>query len=420
MNKTVYIINCPPSWIKTPPLSLVYLKNYLKNKGVNIKIIDLNILFFKLFNYNKIEWLKLNKNFEQNLFNLVEEKYPFIFENLYKRIEKIEFIGFSLFKRNFSFSLNLANRVKEKFPEKNIIFGGPEILFLKLENKINCLQKYLWVLGEGEIPLFKIINEKPDNYEFEEIENLDSLPFFDFEDLNLKLYSQSLPIISSRGCPYQCNFCSERKLYKKFRYHSPEYVVEQIKYLKNKYLLNNFIFCDSLINFKINWLEQLCKLLIKNKLNIKWEAQMRIEKELPLELAKLIKKSGCYNLFVGLESASNRVLKMMNKGFDTDIALNFFKILKKAKLQFEISLIFGYPFEEEKDFNETLNFIIKNKKLIPKIAQANPFIDYLKNFKNENSFTTKGKERVGFFLKVLQRENIRYTKSFINNLIYEN
>jgi len=133
-----------------------------------------------------------------------------------------------------------------------------------------------------------------------------------------------------------------------------------------------------------------------------------------------MQKSGCYNLFIGLESGSDAVLDNMRKGFTARTAERFLKTLYRQGLHFEISLIFGYPRETEKEFRETINFIRKNKKNIPKIAQVNPFTDYLNRFSHQSPFKDEPKEKVKVFLKVLEDENIRYTKSFINNLIYEN
>jgi radical SAM superfamily enzyme YgiQ (UPF0313 family) len=314
------------------------------------------------------------------------------------------------------FSFSLAQKLKEKFPSKKIIFGGPQTAFLDWQNTLDGC--YSWVVGEGEIPLSKILGQDKNTlYRFEEIENLDTLPFLDFKPLGPTLYSAVIPLFSSRGCNYNCNFCSEKKLYKKFRHHSARYMLEQIKHLKNKYKINNFVFCDSMINYSNAWLTELCSLVIKNKLNINWEAQMRIDKKFSVELGKLMKESGCYNLFIGLESASDNILGDMNKGFNRGNAAEFFKKLNKAGLQFEISLIFGYPGEEEKDFKETIDFIIKNKKLIPKIAQANPFVDYLGNLGNTYP-SEEAKLRILKFLRILELEKIPYTKSFINNLIY--
>ncbi len=418
MERLVYLIQTPPFWLKNPPLSLVYLKTYLEKQGLNIKIIDLNIELFKLLGSCLNQWLSLNKEFETGLFNQTKDKHPQIFLDLYKDIEQVDYIGFSLLKRNTPFAFSLAKEIKNRFPDKKIIFGGPHTLFLEKENKLG--DNNYWVVGEGEIPLCKIIaNGKNKLYRFREIDDLDTIPFYDFAQTYPQNYSLCLPLLSSRGCPYHCSFCTERLLYKKFRYHSPQYIVDQIKYLKSKYKTTSFVFLDSLINYKQKWLEDFCSSVIKNKLHIKWEAQIRIQKDFPLELAKLLKEGGCYNLFVGLESGSDNVLESMNKGFKAKDAIDFLKILKAANLHFEISLIFGYPGESQKEFKETLDFIVKNKKIIPKIAQANPFTDYLNDFYAQTLPPATAKKRMDAFLKTIEKEKIRYTKSFINNLIYK-
>jgi len=413
MKETVCIIQTPPFWLKTPPLSLIYLKTYLENKGVETEIIDLNHTSFKLLSPSKEEWLNLNKNFEKRLFSAVEKHLPHILENLYKKIDKAEFIGLSILKRNAPFAFRLAERIKEKYPLKKIIFGGPQTLFMDWKTKLD--QQNYWVIGEGEIPLWEIINgQKQKVIKFREMDNLDNLPFLDFSPLNL--YSSYIPLLSSRGCRHKCSFCSERLLYKKFRNHSPLYMAEQIKYLSAKHKINNFTFCDSFINYNPQWLEAFCRLIIKNKLKIKWEAQARVDSLTP-ELIKLIKQSGCYNLFIGLESASDNLLGQMNKGFKVGTAYDFFKKLTQAGLHFEVSLIFGHPKETEDDFKNTLDFIVKNKKIIPKIAQANPYIDYFAD-SEDNAFPTQAaKQRINKFINIIQAEKIKYTKGFINNLI---
>jgi len=417
MKELVYLIQAPPFWLKTLPLSLTFLSSFLVKNNIEVKTLDLNNELFKAGCFKPKEWLRLSRSFENNLFCSTESKCLSFLENIYKTIESAKFIGFSIFKRNFNFTLSLAERIKQKFPDKQIILGGPEAFFLKDNKKYSFISHF--VIGEGETPLLSIVKGSLRKfYSFEEIDNLDTLPLYDFNCLDIKKYSGILPLLSSRGCPYQCNFCSERLLSKKFRYHSPEYVLDQIKSLQNKYKTNYFVFCDSLINYKRQWLDRFCALLIKSNLKINWEAQLRIEKDFPLELAKLLKQSGCYNLFIGLESASDKILKLMNKGFTAKNALEMFKVLKKGNLHFEVSLIFGYPGENDKDFNETVYFILQNKNIIPKIAQANPFTDYLSDFSSRDIDSREATKKLKKFTNILQSEKIKYTRSFINNLIY--
>ena len=379
MSSSVYIINTPPGWLKTPPLALAYLKTYLDSKKIDAKVMDLNMALFQLYNFPKGQWLSLNDLFEKDLFKNSEQLFPEFFNNIYKRIENTDVVGFSLFKRNAQFTFSLAKRIREKFPDKRIAFGGPHTLFLDKRGVLD--KEYTWVIGEGEIPFEKIASgDSKRIFRFEEVTDLDTLPFIDFQGLNLKSYQPVLPIFSSRGCRFKCAFCSERVLYHKFRQHSPKYMIEQIKMLKLKYSTDTFVFCDSMINNDAQWLEEFCRLLIAQELNIKWEAQFRIVAGFEPTLAAMMKASGCFNLFIGLESGSNHTLSLMKKGFSTDTAAEMFDCLKNSSLHFELSFIFGYPKETEKDFQETMLFILKNKHLIPKVAQANPFVDYLGNF----------------------------------------
>lgn len=411
MKPVVYLIQTPPFWLKTPPLSLIYLKTFLENKGIATGIVDLNMLLFKTMQTPLRQWLRLDEDFEHNLFEVACQRHPEVFNRLYEQISQARYVGLSLLRRNTSFSFSLAKEICKRFPNKKIIFGGPHTLWLDKNSGFD--NKYYWVVGEGESALARIINgEKIKIYRFQEIADLDSLPLYDFGPLKTDLYSASLPLLSSRGCPYCCGFCSERLLYRKFRHHSPQYMLDQIQLLKKKYAINSFVFLDSLINYSNDWLYTFCGLLIEKNLNINWEAQMRIQDNFPLELAKAMKQSGCYNLFVGLESASDTVLAAMNKGFKASSAVSFLKTLKAADLHFELSLIFGHPAESEKEFNETVNFIVGNKNIIPKIAQVNPYIDYF------SDTATSDSQRVKSFLRIIEREKIRYTKSFINNLIY--
>tara|TARA_B100000315_G_scaffold260701_1_gene324210 strand:- start:754 stop:2013 length:1260 start_codon:yes stop_codon:yes gene_type:complete len=417
MKNLVYIIQSPPFWLKTPPLSLVYLKTYLKAKGIPTKTLDLNFELFKLIKPTLSSWLSLNKDFEEKLFSYTKSSHPEILERIYKDVSGVEYIGLSILKRNQTFVQQLAEEINKRFPNKKIIFGGPETLFSKKD--VLKKENHYLVIGQGEKPFYKIINNGHKKvYEFDELEDLDNLPLYDLKGFGPLNYSQTLPLLSSRGCPQKCNFCSERLLAKKFRFHSPEYIVDQITHLKNIYKTNSFVFLDSLINYKEKWLYDFSSLLIKKNLQIKWEAQIRVKNNFPKTLAKLMKASGCFNLFVGLESGSDKMLKLMNKGFTTEEALGFFKRLTAAGLHFETSLILGYPGEDDQDFKTTRKFIVKNKEIIPKIAQLNPFVDYLNEYKYKHFPSPLAKKRVSLLLKTMEKEKIRHTKSFINNLTY--
>ncbi|MFH1767824.1 MAG: radical SAM protein [Candidatus Omnitrophota bacterium] len=415
MDKLVYLINCPPGWTKTAPLGLEYIKQYLAKHGIKTKIIDFNILTHNLLALTKNSWLSLNRHMEENIFSLIQKKYPDTIKNLVNEIDNASLVGISVFKRNRSFSFSLGGIIKDKYPETPVVFGGPETLFMKLRRE-NFLSRFNWVIGEGEKGLKQMIAcNKRGLIEHEELDDLDQIPFLEFDGTDLNSYSQFIPLLSSRGCIKKCRFCTEHLLYKKFRQHSPQYIADQIEYLGKKYNRRDFSFQDSLINARLDWLHRFCSLIIKRNLKISWDAQVIIRNDFPLEMAKLLKKSGCFNLFVGLESASDNVLENMDKKITSQEAITFFTNLKTAGLHFEVSLIFGYPGESDNDFNTTVRFIIENKNIIPKIAQVNPFVDY---FAKEENVAAEAIKRVDKFIAIINKEKIPFTKSFINNLTY--
>lgn len=431
MKPRVSIFILPPHWVKLPNLSGVYLKSYLRSKGIkDVTVYDFNIECFGKLKIPARRYLALNKDFEEGFFQRIREDVPGVFKRILTISARSDIIGFSLFSRNRVFSFKLYEQLRERFPRKAFVFGGPEAM------KMYVAQEPLpepegdtvfWVAGEGEKPLYDVCSGKEQERKFlyQEIDDLDTLPFLDFDDYDFSLYRKKMiPLISSRGCPYQCNFCSESFLYKKFRHHSPGYMVEHIQHLLAKYHISTFSFQDSLFNYNLSWLEEFCSLLIKKNCTIQWEAQMRVRKDFSPALAQLVKRSGCFGIFVGLESGSDKVLQAMNKGFTTEDALRFFKVLNAAHLYFEMSMILGYPDETEGDYDQTVDFVLKNRKHIPKVAQVNPFVLYTPSRIAEKCTADVyhangiGNKRVKAFCRVLKRNKIRHTEAFVNNLLY--
>ena len=430
-NYDVLLFLLPPHWLKTPPLSLIYLENFLSSKAIRVKIIDLNILFFRLLNSSQKEWLQLNTDFESSIFNKIKDHQPRILDEIIVNIidSNAKIIGFSVFGRNHKATMDAASFLLEQKISKTFVFGGPEILFEYCRDKFFEEFQYpdsYFVLGEGELPLLYLAQNKQEKFNlhkdrrliaYEEIDNLDNLDFINFDCLDLKSHdSKVIPLLSSRGCIKRCCFCSEYKLYSKFRQHSASYMAEQILFLQEKYKINTFSFQDSLINANLKWLDDFCTGIIKKNMEIKWEAQLAIRPEMDIRLFLKMKKSGCYNLFVGLESASDNTLLRMQKGYNRQDAKNFLRKLADANLQFEISLIAGFPQETEKDFKETISFIKENKSIIPKIAQLNPFVCYEPSQINREIERGASLERVRILTKLFKQEKIRFTPAYINNL----
>jgi radical SAM superfamily enzyme YgiQ (UPF0313 family) len=429
-NKIILVI-FPLFWPKMPPLGIGYLQSFLMKNVVDIDILDLNNIFYNLSSPElKKSWLiSCNTTLEKEILSIIENKFTEKLNECMDIILKYDVVGFSCFKSNFQNTLTLIKRLKKKRPCIDIVLGGPEITrqFFrasgKFEKDIIELSNHI-IVGEGELPLLNYINRKaafPKVSNFCELDSLENLPFPEYKGVDLKRYPRhdAIPILFSRGCVKKCNFCSERLLYKKFRTRPVKSVIDEITYHRQKNRVRYFIFHDSMINADTERLDSLCNEIIKKFGSIKWEAQLYI-RDMDEDLLKKMKRSGCYNLFIGLESGCDKTLQRMNKGFSAKDALSLFKKLDKAGLAFGISIITGYPGETEKDFREGLDFIIRNKRYIPKIEQVNPFTYYDGTDADKNydySINKTSLERFNAFVGEIKKHGFKYTNAFLGNIV---
>jgi radical SAM superfamily enzyme YgiQ (UPF0313 family) len=447
--KKILLIVCPPLWEKLPPLGAAYLCKYLQIHGHTPFFYDMNILAHNLAaKKHKKDWTINPKYLKPAFYQYFSKNHASLFTGLMEVIQtnKIDFVGFSLFKSNRIFSIHTANLLKEKFPDIKIIFGGPEVFSLDTVNSFNTPSVDHFIVGEGEKALCEILDRKTNKrvLRFNQLENINYFPKYKNFNLNLYTRKSALPVLFSRGCINKCIFCSEKFLFKGYRTREPENLIEEIKFHISTNKIKWFTFYDSMLNGNLKKLETLMDLIIKNKLNISWDAQVGIRKDMDITLMQKMKEAGCINLFIGLESASDNVLQSMRKNFTQHDAAGFIKKLNTAQLNFELSLIVDFPGENKKDFKETISFMQRNKNSIKKIAQINRFkhypgIEVAKNKKNDYknlrfllrtvscficsslrlslSCNNSRQDKVEQLLNVLDENNIKYTKQYINNLV---
>lgn len=418
----------PVFWPKMPPLGLGYLQSYLDKEGFPAEILDLNNLFYNLAGQKlKKEWLvSCNRALENNILGILNGGHHRKYQEALDKISGYDVVGFSCFKSNFPATLSMAKELKDRKRSIKIILGGPEIARLDFMGDLRRIEKTadFLVVGEGEKPLVDYLKgeNRSKIVKFQQLEDHADLPFPRYKGINFSDYPRkdALPLQFSRGCIRKCQFCSERLLFQGFQSRPVKDISEEIKFHKENNNIEYFVFFDSLINGDLKKLESLCDIIIDNFGRVNWEAQIAVRKDMPDSLFEKIKKSGCYNLFVGLESGSDRTLEKMEKGFNSSEAADFFKQLRQAELFFGISMIVGYPGETDADFKESLDFIVRNKGLIPKIEQVNPFT-YYDGTKADRSGDYRGNkdslERMEYFVREIKKRGFKYTNAFLGNLI---
>jgi len=371
-----------------PPLSLAYLKSYNQRDDINIKCFDLNIdLYSRVSDLNKNFWNggSVSSWMDEEKFNsldFIDDGIISLWTNEIMAFNP-RVVGFSVYNTNLRLTLKISKKIKEAGKDVFILFGGPEIFTYRLNSVVDAT-----ILGEGEELIRKVIKSIEDkgliapapgilirtgnHLAGEEnkflIENLDSIPFPDYDDFDLKKYKEpgQLPLLFSRGCVGRCAFCFETIFWRKLRVRSAKNIVEEINYTLDKYnnKVFNFSLNDSLINGDIKVLETFCDIIIKNKINIGWWGMARIDIRMDRNFIEKMVKAGCRSLSYGIESGSQKVLDLMRKNYTLKDIEKSIVDTYEAGIKPGISLLVGFPGENEEDFNMTCGLVKKLGKYL--------------------------------------------------------
>ncbi len=335
------------SIFRFPPLGLGYLASALKRHGISVALVDCTFLGF-------------------------EEAVDKI------RRSKPEILGFySMFSMKTT-TLELARRLRGDC--SLLVVGGP-LPTLEPEGFLGVFD--VAVLGEGEETIAELARcfeyglglEGVGGVAFRRdglvqftrkrgfVENLDSLPFparelFD-NDAYKRYYLRrfgytTTPIISSRGCPFSCDFCSRPVFGQTFRSRSPENIVAEVDEVE-RLGYDRVWFADDCFTLDKGQLLRVCDLLLERGLSIGWECLSRVD-TVDFDVAVRMQKAGCVRVFFGIESGNDMVLGLMKKRISVFQARNAVLSAKAAGLEVGAFFIVGYPGESDKTVLDTVRF----------------------------------------------------------------
>lgn len=196
--------------------------------------------------------------------------------------------------------------------------------------------------------------------------DLDEVAEFSFEGFELDKYFSPEPVISiqlSKGCYWgKCAFCDVSYCRKNFKIKSPSRAVEELKRLKERYNIRNFVFSDDSVSPK--YYAELSKILIENNLNINIFSFMRLEEGFTKEVLLSMRQAGCRMAFWGYESESERVMDLIDKGINNKRRLEILKNAKDAGIWNHVAFMVGFPTETASEAAETIKTINENMDII--------------------------------------------------------
>jgi len=182
--------------------------------------------------------------------------------------------------------------------------------------------------------------------------------FFVDEQQRIKRMNAFADVLTSRGCPYPCMFCCAHAAWgtKKPRLRSVENVIEELKILHRHYQQKFFIFWDDLFTYDRKRAIHLCRRIIEENLKISWLCLVRIN-TLDAELLEIMKEAGCIEIQIGIESGSNRILKLIKKSLTIEMIKSAVPLIKNSGIKWRIFLMIGFPTETEKEIAETIGLV---------------------------------------------------------------
>lgn len=354
----------------SPPLNLMYLGGALEDASFNVHIMDDDL---EQLGYEKIS-------------KIISKSSP-------------DVVGITATTPTINNALEYVKLVKKVLPDSLTVIGGPHTTFMPIETLKSSSDLDVVVVGEGEETMVELANGFADgkkgnladvngiayqnkgstkiNPSRELIKDLDSIPFPARHLIPFESYAttkeKSSDMITSRGCVFNCDYCSSSLIMgKKFRTRTPENVADEIEHLIEKYGLEKIAFMDDTFMLNKSRANDIADEIKKRGLDIGFVASSRVDMVNKALLEKL-KKSGLSTLYYGVESGSQRILNLMKKGITLNQAENAVRSAKEVGVEVLTSFILGFPGETKKEMDKTIDFSIKLNADYSQFSILTPF-----------------------------------------------
>jgi anaerobic magnesium-protoporphyrin IX monomethyl ester cyclase len=277
-------------------------------------------------------------------------------EEIIKGCKDADIVGFSCTSPQMKHALHLAKTIKNS--KNYIVFGGVHPSALPEDSLENGWVDAV-VVGEGEKAFLDIVQgNRKQKVKHPYIENLDDLPFPDryliqeerniqqaYKDNGIRIAS----IFSSRGCPFLCTFCASHSVWsRKVRYRSPDNILEEFGKVVKDLKIDFVKFSDDTFVLKMKLVKEFCEKKIKRNIKTPWGCNIRADK-VDEDLLKLMKRAGCRELWIGIESGSTKILKEMKKGIDLGEVRRLFEVTAKLGFFRRAYILLGTPEESLED-----------------------------------------------------------------------
>ncbi len=254
----------------------------------------------------------------------------------------------------------LAHELKQLNPESRIIIGGihaslnPET-FEDVADQI--------VSGEAETVIEDVVEGNLEGFRVkgEPLRDLDQLPLVNYSLLENSLSMSIIPIMTSRGCPFDCNFCTVTQIFgRKFRMQSPERIIQEVENALAHFKTKTVFFYDDNFSSNRKRVNRVCDLIIERGIDILWVTQVRSDLAKDPALLQKMQEAGCSYFFIGFESIDDETLEAMNKSQTRKDIERAIDVVHKHGISIHGMFIFGEDHDTPESLQRTVDFAIEH------------------------------------------------------------
>ncbi|NVK64088.1 MAG: B12-binding domain-containing radical SAM protein [Flavobacteriales bacterium] len=337
-----------------PPLGILYISSYLEEQEIEHEVFDTTFS-------SETEW-----------WTYVEEKKPGVIAFYVNLMTKVKIIH-----------LIRKIRSSEGLASTKIVLGGPDITYNE-ENYLEAGADFL-VIGEGEETFTELVQCLKSNDSLEDVNGLtyrqqgeikrnkprirvkevDFLPLPNRSRFPIEKYlatwkkahgKSALNVSTQRGCPYTCKWCSTAVYGQSYRRRSPEKVVEELKTLMETYQPDTFWFVDDVFTVSHKWMRGFAEAMKAADLKVQYECITRAER-MNEEIIQILKETGCFRVWIGAESGSQKIIDAMDRRVDIDVVRDQLIATRKAGIETGTFIMVGYPGETYDDILKTATYL---------------------------------------------------------------
>ena len=341
-----------------PPLATLYAASYLRQHGYEVALFD------AMLAESEGEWGTALDEHQPRYAILYEDNFNYLSKMCLLRMREAAFRMIDMAKARGCVVILCGADATDHYAEylrkgaDYCLLGEGEETLIELLTRLSAGKEAEDIIGVAPRSTLHT-TRRPD------ITNLDSLPFPAWDLVDVERYRSiwmkhhgyfSMNMVTTRGCPYHCNWCAKPIWGQRYNSRSPENVIAEMKWLKENFAPDHIWFADDILGLKPNWIGKFAALLNEAGIMIPFKCLQRADL-VNERIAAALARAGCRTVWIGAESGSQKILDAMDKGDKVEDIYRAARLLRENGIEFGFFLQFGYPGETWEDVQETLKMV---------------------------------------------------------------